>query len=103
MYGYGPHAHHPFLGILFLLLLAGLIVLVVVGVTRLTRGRPAHGGPPAGPSIDPALVELRLRYARGEITSDDYRMRAGNLGYQVPPGPTPPGGSPTVGPPPPGA
>jgi hypothetical protein len=36
---------------------------------------------PPGPPIDPALTELRIRYARGDIDWDEYSRRAANLGY----------------------
>jgi uncharacterized membrane protein len=98
MFRYGPGAfHHPVFAALFLALLAALVVLGVIAVVRMwsnpRRAAPFQGGTPPGPPIDPALTELRVRYARGDITWDEYAQRAHNLGYPPPPGPGPgPGG-----------
>ena len=98
MYGYGHQAHHPVFGILLVVLVGALLVLAVLAVVRLWKPRPGHPGPVptgagAGPTADPALTELRMRYARGEITSDEYRQRVAGLGYPPPPGPGPAGPS----------
>ena len=106
MFRYGPHAHHPVFGVLFLILLGALVVLAVLAVSRFWTARTAPTGAAprvGGPGIpqDPALTELRLRYARGEITPDDYLQRVAGLGYRLPPGTWVPG--PSVAPPtPPG-
>ena len=77
MFRYGFH-HGP--GVFGWLFLAFLIVAVVIGVI---------GPPPAGPWTDPALTELRTRYARGDISFDEYVERAGRLGFPIPPGTSP--------------
>jgi len=76
MFRYGHHAHHPVLGILLLVLLGALVAVAILAVIRLWRTRPASTGStsstPGQPSApDPALTELRLRYARGEISPDE--------------------------------
>ena len=79
-YGHGGFHHPVFAALflaLFLALLAALVVLGVIAVVRMWRnplGRPAPllRGTPQSPAIDPALNELRLRYARGDIDGDEY-------------------------------
>ena len=105
MYGYGHHAHHPVFGVLLLILLVALLVLGIIALVRFWRTRPGYASPvapgsPQGQAVDPALAELRIRYARGEMTSDEYLQRASHLGYQRPPGPSPGGQPPEVTPPP---
>jgi uncharacterized membrane protein len=100
MFRYGNHAHHPVVGILFLVLVAALLMLGVMVLVRMLRHPPggaafSHSGTPSGGTIDPALNELRIRYARGDINWDEYSQRAGNLGYPL----SGPGGAPPVSPP----
>ena len=102
MFAYGHHAHHPVFGIIVLVLLVALLVLAVLASVRFWRTRPGYTGPThagsrQGQAVDPALTELRLRYARGEITSDEYAQRANYLGYQGPSG-SGPGGPPPEAP-----
>jgi uncharacterized membrane protein len=102
MYGYGHHAHHPVFGIILLVLFLALLVLVIFALVRFWRTRtgltnPTQAGALQGQAVDPALTELRIRYARGEITSDEYLQRASYLGFQGPPGSSP-GGQPPEAP-----
>jgi len=111
------HGPGVFGWLLFALFLV-LVVLAVVAVVRLWRrpgGPYAWQGPTAG-HVDPAITELRVRYARGEISRDEYLQRSFDLGapmgtapaappYAAPPGraggptpPTPPAGGPPGGP-----
>jgi uncharacterized membrane protein len=106
MYGYGHHAHHPVFGIFLLVLLVALLVLAIIALVRFWRTRPGHTSPvppgtPQGQAVDPALTELRIGYARGEMTSDEYLQRASHLGYQRPPGSSPGGQPPEAQTPPP--
>jgi uncharacterized membrane protein len=97
---YGPFAFHhgpgPF-GWTVLALFCALVVLGVVAVVYVWRGVKTSpftaGGTRPGPGSDPAIGELRMRYARGEISWEDYAQRAFNLGFPVTPGarPEPPG------------
>src|SRR5512142_736217 len=87
--GFGLHWLFP------LLFLGLLTAAVVVGILALMRTRhPATAGPPptAPRPPDQALYELRLRYARGELSRDEYLQRAADLGDVRPPTPpmTPP-------------
>jgi putative membrane protein len=89
-------------------LFALLIVIAVAGAVVLlvrmwlaerpmhTLGRPGGGAPPH----NPAVAELDLRYARGEVSREEYlQRRADLLGGHIgpPPGPgsaAPPGAPP---------
>jgi putative membrane protein len=92
-------------GLFRVLILVVLVALLVVAITRLVYMRRAHtaraqrwqhrqwgppGGGPMHPNADPALHELRLRYARGELSRDEFLERSRDLG----------GPDGTVGPPP---
>jgi len=110
MLRYGPEFHHG-VGIFGWLFLALVAALVIVGVVMLvvTLIRPRRGpqgrltsylaGSPLG--FDPALAELRMRYARGEISWEEFALRSGNLGHPHPPGMAPPGPPSESSPPPP--
>ena len=66
------------------------ILVVAWGTRELFRhlGSSRRAGPPA-PS--PAITELELRYARGEVTREEYlTRRADLLGGYLPPGASPP-------------
>jgi uncharacterized membrane protein len=114
MFRYGHHAHgfHPVIGIIVLVLIAALVALGVIALVRMRRyphggiassrvgmlpGSP--GGPPAWAGGDSAINELRIRYARGEISSEEYWQRSTVLGY--PPSGPGPAGPPSEGPTPP--
>ena len=95
--------------LLLLLLLAALICLAVWAITRATgrRGAPSAFGPTAarapewsrqGP--DQALQAVRLRYAQGEISRDEYVRLVADLGGQLPAPSGPPPGQAPPGPPP---
>jgi len=79
-----------------------LLALLIVAVIRLVEGNRRHryrrwAGPrgAAGPRgstggrADPALRELRVRYARGEVPREEYLERARDLGAWDPPQPPP--------------
>ncbi|MET3950894.1 SHOCT domain-containing protein [Arthrobacter sp. UYEF36] len=79
-----------------LLLLVGIAVLVLLAVRLFTggsnRGGPAHygpyGGPPYGPPGTPpggksqARLILDERFARGELTAEQYRENVKVLGEE---------------------
>jgi len=100
----GMRRGHGVVGLLLLALALVLIVLGVVAIVTLLRNQRRHSAvsgtdqwPGAlGAHDDPVLVELRLRYARGEIGRDEFMQRAADLGYRPRPGDTnvrPPTGS----------
>jgi len=86
--------------ILFALMIAS-IVWLVVSIAR--PGRPMrmgwYGGAGYGPRFrPPALDELDMAYARGQLTRDEYFRRRADLTGWAPPGGPPPGfGSPGPG------
>jgi uncharacterized membrane protein len=76
--GIGPRGiNHPWLALIFMLVVAAAIGLLI---WVLLRSSPrAYPVPLPGPQIDPAMEALRMRYARGEIDSDEYTARAAHL------------------------
>jgi putative membrane protein len=80
-----------------LVLLAVLIGVVIWAVLRLTSQRgvlataaaPAVAPPAPVATLDPAAAELRVRYARGDISREDYLERSADLGLAPGPAPTP--------------
>ena len=94
MFRYGPGFHHgPYVfGWVALALLVALLVIAVVAVVRLWSGPRGRVDPLRAPPLptDPALTELRVRYARGDIDGDEYRRRLSDLGYPVQGEPGPP-------------
>jgi len=74
----------------FLIVVVAVIAAAVVLLVRAATGQsPWHQSPwhhhPHQPPFDPALGELRTRYARGEIDRDEYFRRAADLGAVMPP------------------
>jgi len=107
---YRVYYGHPGIGLFGWLWFAVFVALVVVAVTAVVhlwrhpvRLRPVHGWPGPGTpggGWDPALQELRVRYARGEISWDEYLRRCAHLGYGAPAAPGTPGwGAPSSPPP----
>jgi uncharacterized membrane protein len=91
----GPHL----LGWLIpLIVVAGLAVLAVWAVRRLTATPLPPALPRSGavPQTDLALESARLRYAKGEISREDYLGIASDLGAPIPdhPAPSPSAGGP---------
>ncbi len=76
MHGFGFGWGGMILGGLMMLLFWGVIIaLIVLALRALSRSGSGRTTPPAGPSGqagDQALEILRERYARGEITKDEY-------------------------------
>jgi len=99
--------HHDFGGYNHPLLRLVILMLIVAGIAALTaflitRFSKRHAPPPppmgrhpmAGP--DPALEHARVRYARGEMSREEYLQVVSDLtgapappGNVSPPGPTP--------------
>ncbi len=109
MFRYGPSGFHHAPGVfgwLFLVLIAALLIVGVVALVRLwsaprSRGASFPMAMPPSAGMDAAIAELRLRYARGDITWEEYVQRSSNLGFPFPPGTGPIGSSPGAQPPPP--
>ena len=68
-----------------LLVLAGPVALAVWLVLR-AGGRPTAPPPPAAPARDPALEQVRMRYARGEIDRETFLQLSRDLGGEPPAG-----------------
>ncbi|MHB8438647.1 MAG: SHOCT domain-containing protein [Acidimicrobiales bacterium] len=97
MYRFGPGFHHgP--GVFGWFVMAALLAMLALGVValvrywshphpRMHRFGPGHAW---GPPPDPALNELRVRYARGEISPEEFARRAADLGYPIGPPQQPP-------------
>jgi putative membrane protein len=88
--GFPPaqHLHHgwSFVHVVVPLILFLIVIGVVVwAVLYLTSHRPpallAQGAPPPR---DPAMEELRIRYARGDLARDDFVQRSADLGGAPP-------------------
>lgn len=94
-YVVGPSFLHVFFAAIVIAVLVALAVWLVMSLTRTRQlPPPPHALPLPGPG-DPALMEARIRYARGELTREQYLEIAGDLTGQPPPPPPP------VSPPPP--
>jgi uncharacterized membrane protein len=98
-----PGLIHRGPGLFAWLFFAVLVALLIVAVIRLVEGNRRHryrrwAGPQgaarprssATDAADPALRELRVRYARGEVPREEYLERARDLGAWDPPPPGPP-------------
>lgn len=89
MMGYGPYGYGGgygmmsgwgfFIGVTFwLLMLAGLVLLVVWAVRTMSHG--GGGGGAGKPPADEACTIARTRYAKGEITKEQYEEICRTLG-----------------------
>jgi len=80
-------AHHSwwwefwahFIPFLLFLALIGLVVWAVLRLSGRTQLAAAAGVAP-GVRADPALEEVRLRYARGEMSREEFVQRSQDLG-----------------------
>ena len=75
--------HRPFAVLLVMLVVAALIGVAVYVAVRLASRRPGVAGM-SGTHPDAALEQARMRYARGELTRDDYTRVVSDLGGQPP-------------------
>ena len=93
--GYHENGGDPHMwGWLFLLIVAALLIGLAVFLAVRYAGRQASFPAAAGTAaIDQPLAVLRMRYARGEVSRDEFLQASEDLGG--PPGPV-------VQPPPPG-
>lgn len=81
-----PGGFHHGPGVLGWLIFAALVALIAIGVALVVhRWRPGSGSASTiarssgDPSGDSALAEVRLRYARGELTREQYFERLADL------------------------
>jgi len=83
----------PLFWILTLAAIGLIVYLVVRRRPALTDGRPGWGPPPlAAPRPDSALEIARARYARGEMSREEFLRVTSDLGGSPPPAdaPSPP-------------
>ncbi|MGA8665217.1 MAG: hypothetical protein WB809_09210 [Thermoplasmata archaeon] len=79
--GSGGRPYYPFYGgffLVFLLVWVGFFALRMA-LWRGYRGRYGQGNGPGGRRRDPALMMARQRYARGEITREQYEQIVSDL------------------------
>jgi hypothetical protein len=90
-YGLGFPLWGAIIGFILLALLIGSIIWLVLAISRPGRHVGMHGyaGGGYGPRFrHPALDELDIAYARGQLTRDEYfRRRADLTGWGPPGGP----------------
>jgi uncharacterized membrane protein len=81
----------PLFWILTLAAIGLIVYLVVRRRPVLTDGRPSWGPPPpAAPRPDSALEIARARYARGEMSREEFLRVTSDLGGSSPPADAPP-------------
>ncbi len=106
-YPNGPYMDHGvgwwfFAAVMPLLLFGLLVALIVWAVLHFNRTPGSNAlpppPPPPGPRMDPALEEVRLRYARGEMSREEFLERFRDLGGAHPE-PPPPASPPATSPP----
>src|SRR3954465_7996362 len=99
MYFGGPHhdgqGWHWIVPLLFLLLLTGMVAWMLLQSRR--GGGAVAVSPGGGAAGDPALGGLRLRYARGEVSRDEFVTTEADLRALAP---APPPHQPPAAPPP---
>lgn len=83
--------------IFWLLVIAGVVVLIVWGIRQLSSGAHGHRTPGTGYYAeqgrqDDACNIARTRYAKGEISREEYAEICRNLGVPGPPPPVGPTG-----------
>lgn len=75
MRGWGHMMDYPFGGILMWIILLALAGVIVYLIVQGTKGRAPSGTIP-GPSSESPIEILKKRYAKGEITKDEFdRMK----------------------------
>lgn len=80
---YGGFSWIPMIlgGLFWLALLAGLVVLIIAGIRRMNRGSGSPNNSPAGHiTLSPKEI-LQARYARGEITREQYQQMLADLDH----------------------
>jgi len=91
-YDGGPSwVHWLFVFLIVVAIVAGIWLIVRLWMTR--PHAPSAGWRPGGPPPppNPAISELDLRYARGEVGREEYLQRRADLLGHVAPPPGPPG------------
>ena len=88
---YGHRGGGLFFGwLFFLLVVGGLVALGAWSVSHLVGRGGVAPAQPAATGADPALAALRLRYARGEPSREEFLRTSADLGAPPPVGEPPP-------------
>jgi putative membrane protein len=80
----GWHILGGILPMLLFLLLIAVGIWAVIRVTSANRAQLAGATAAPMPRLDPALEELRLQYARGDVSREEFVQRSRDLGATVP-------------------
>jgi putative membrane protein len=80
--GFRPWDYDVGFRLMAVLMFFGFLALLIVGVVLLWQ-RNGRSGP--GPRSDEALATLRMRYARGEMTREEFLQANADLGDGEPP------------------
>ncbi len=76
--GYEVFPFGMIFGLLFFLIIVGILVYLIFGLSR------DHGSRAAAPPAPEAKSILDRRYAQGDITREEYEEALGVLGYHPP-------------------
>ena len=87
--GPGHEIWHWLIPLIFLVVLGAILIWAVL---RVTRQPAAVGGPgwaattttPVRPAVDPAVDLVRARYARGEMSREQFLQAVADLGGALP-------------------
>jgi hypothetical protein len=85
-FGHEGQGHRPLRILLFVLFLAliGTVIWLVVREVQRRRVQPLAAPPSGGVAVtaapDASVEQVRMRYARGEITRDEYVQLTQDLG-----------------------
>jgi putative membrane protein len=85
--GHGGYEGAFILGTVLRFVALVLIIAAIVYLVRAFLQSRQRAWTPPGPSRSPALDELDMRYARGEVTRDEYFARRADLMGAAPPAP----------------
>jgi uncharacterized membrane protein len=93
--GWNYAGHLLFGWLIPLVIIAGLVVLAVWAIRRMTPvPSSAVAAPTAGtPHTDPAVESARIRYAGGDLSREEYLRVVADLGAPVADPPVPSGSS----------
>jgi uncharacterized membrane protein len=86
----GWHILGGILPVLLFLILIGVGIWAIVRVTSANRAQFAGAATAPMHRPDPALEELRLKYARGDMSREEFVARSRDLGAMVPEAGEPP-------------
>jgi len=84
--GFEHHGGHHWLALLFFVVLVVALLLIAISLARVAFSKRTSSAVAAGSApADDALSVLRLRYARGEVSREEFLLAHGDLGGGSPP------------------